>query len=94
MFCASRRLRCSGGGAGTGAGLQMRSRRWIWCKEQGNVIRLEKLSAEKIQLEEERPAAARLTESRPKCQCRELSVQSTRASVEERQARLKEIQEN
>ena len=63
-------------------------------QKQGNVIRLEKLSAEKIQLEEERARlSVRLTEFQASVNAEKLSVQSTRGTVEERQARLKEIQE-
>lgn len=63
-------------------------------QKQGNVVRLEKLSAEKIQLEEERlRLSTRLDEFQANVEAEKLSVQSTRGTVEERQARLKQIQE-
>jgi chromosome segregation protein len=62
-------------------------------QKQGNVVRLEKLSAEKIQLEEERGRLeTRLTEFAANVEARKLNVQTHRGSVEERQARLAEIQ--
>ncbi|MBI4327851.1 MAG: chromosome segregation protein SMC [Chloroflexi bacterium] len=63
-------------------------------QKQGNVVRLEKLSAEKIQLEEERSRLeARLQESAAHVEAEKLSVQTSRGTVEERQQRLREIQE-
>jgi chromosome segregation protein len=63
-------------------------------QKQGNIVRLEKLSAEKIQLEEERRRlGARLGEFQANVDAEKLSVQSARGTVEERQARLKQIQE-
>lgn len=63
-------------------------------QKQGNVVRLEKLSAEKIQLEEERMhLEMRLNEFAANVEAEKLSVLSKRGSVEERQKRLKEIQE-
>jgi chromosome segregation protein len=63
-------------------------------QKQGNIVRLEKLSAEKIQLEEERSRlGARLSEFQANVDAEKLSVQTARGTVEERQARLKEIQE-
>ena len=63
-------------------------------QKQGNVVRLEKLSAEKIQLEEERTRLdARLHEFAVNVEAEKLSVQTCRGTVEERQARLKEIQQ-
>jgi chromosome segregation protein len=63
-------------------------------QKQGNVVRLEKLSAEKIQLEEERTRLeARLHEFAVNVEAEKLSVQTKRGSVEERQARLRQIQE-
>jgi chromosome segregation protein len=63
-------------------------------QKQGNVVRLEKLSAEKIQLEEERTRLeARLQEFATNVQLRRVNAQTQRGTVEERQARLKEIQE-
>ncbi len=62
-------------------------------QKQGNTVRLEKLSAEKIQLEEERSRLeARLQEFAANVEAEKLSVQTSRGTVEERQARLKEIQ--
>ena len=61
-------------------------------QKQGNVVRLEKLSAEKIQLEEERARLeARLSEFAASVEVEKLSAQTTRGSVEERQNRLREI---
>ena len=63
-------------------------------QKQGNVVRLEKLSAEKIQLEEERARLeARLHEFAVNVEAEKLSVQTKRGSVEERQKRLRQIQE-
>jgi chromosome segregation protein len=64
-------------------------------QKQGNVVRLEKLSAEKIQLEEERARLnARLGEFQASVDAEKLSVQTVRGTVEERQARLQQIQED
>jgi len=63
-------------------------------QKQGNVVRLEKLSAEKIQLEEERSRLeARLQEFAANVEAQKLEAQTRRGSVEERQRRLQEIQE-
>src|SRR5262245_7171162 len=57
-------------------------------QKQGNVVRLEKLSAEKIQLEEERSRLeARLHEFAVNVEAEKLNVQTTRGTVEERQKR-------
>ncbi|MFM1768306.1 MAG: hypothetical protein RJA22_835 [Verrucomicrobiota bacterium] len=62
-------------------------------QKQGNVVRLEKLSSEKIQLEEERTRLeARLAEFAASVQARKQDAQNQRGTVEERQARLREIQ--
>lgn len=62
-------------------------------QKQGNVVRLEKLSAEKIQLEEERTRLeTRLHEFAANVEASKLSVQTTRGTVEQRQARLRELQ--
>jgi chromosome segregation protein len=62
-------------------------------QKQGNVVRLEKLSSEKIQLEEERTRLeARLAEFAVSVQTEKLNVQTQRGTVEERQQRLREIQ--
>jgi chromosome segregation protein len=61
-------------------------------QKQGNVVRLEKLSAEKIQLEEERTRLeARLQEFAAHVESEKVNVQTSRGTVEERQARLQEI---
>jgi chromosome segregation protein len=61
--------------------------------KEGNVVRLEKLSAEKIQLEEERTRLeTRLHEFAANVESEKLNVATSRGTVEERQARLKEIQ--
>ncbi|HLP78554.1 MAG TPA: AAA family ATPase, partial [Candidatus Paceibacterota bacterium] len=63
-------------------------------QKQGNIVRLEKLSAEKIQLEEERNRLeVRLEEFALNVEAEKLSVQTKRGTVEERQKRLREIQE-
>jgi chromosome segregation protein len=57
-------------------------------QKQGNVVRLEKLSAEKIQLEEERTRLeTRLQEFAANVQAEKLSAQTRRGTVEERQER-------
>ncbi|HEX3800994.1 MAG TPA: chromosome segregation protein SMC [Verrucomicrobiae bacterium] len=62
-------------------------------QKQGNVVRLEKLSAEKIQLEEERgQLEVRLHQFAANVETQKLNVQTQRGTVEERQARLREIQ--
>jgi chromosome segregation protein len=62
-------------------------------QQQGNSIRLEKLSAEKIQLEEERQRLeARLQEFAAAVEVEKLNVQTSRGTVEQRQQRLREIQ--
>ena len=62
-------------------------------QKQGNVVRLEKLSAEKLQLEEERTRLdARLHEFSVNVEAEKLNVQTKRGSVEQRQTRLKELQ--
>jgi chromosome segregation protein len=63
-------------------------------QKQGNVVRLEKLSAEKIQLEEERARLeARLHEFAVNVEAQKLSVQTQRGTVEDRQKRLAQIQD-
>ena len=63
-------------------------------QKQGNVVRLEKLSAEKIQLEEERTRLeARLNEFVANVAAAKLNAQTQRGTVEERQQRLQAIQE-
>lgn len=62
-------------------------------QKQGNVVRLEKLSAEKLQLEEERTRLeTRLHEFASNVEADKLSVQTKRGSVEQRQKRLQELQ--
>ena len=62
-------------------------------QKQGNVIRLEKLSAEKIQLEVERTGLeVRLLEFTASVEVEKLNVATTRGSVEQRQTRLRELQ--
>jgi chromosome segregation protein len=63
-------------------------------QKQGNVVRLEKLSAEKIQLEEERVRLEmRLQDFAANVEAEKLNAQTQRGTVEERQKRLREIQE-
>src|SRR6266436_3406788 len=61
-------------------------------QKQGNVVRLEKLSAEKIQLEEERTRLeTRLHEFAVNVEAEKLNAQTQRGTVEERQKRLAQI---
>jgi chromosome segregation protein len=61
-------------------------------QKQGNVVRLEKLSAEKIQLEEERTRLeTRLHEFAANVEAQKLNAQTQRGMVEERQKRLAQI---
>ncbi len=63
-------------------------------QKQGNSIRLEKLSAEKVQLEEERTRLeARLQEFTASVEAEKLNAQTKRGSVEQRQGRLHDLQE-
>ena len=63
-------------------------------QKQGNTVRLEKLSAEKIQLEEERARLeARLQEFTASVETEKLNAQTKRGTVEQRQNRLREIQD-
>jgi chromosome segregation protein len=62
-------------------------------QKQGNTVRLEKLSAEKIQLEEERNnLELRIGEFAASVEAEKLNAQNSRGTVEQRQQRLKEIQ--
>jgi chromosome segregation protein len=61
--------------------------------KQGNLSRLEKLSAEKIQLEEERTGSEqRLLEFSASVEAERTHVQSRRLSVDEQQVRLRDLQ--
>ena len=63
-------------------------------QKQGNVVRLEKLSAEKIQLEEERTRLeTRLHEFAVNVEAEKINAQTQRGTVEDRQKRLREIQD-
>src|SRR5690606_13134038 len=58
-------------------------------QKQGNVVRLEKLSAEQVQLAEEKSRLeARLSEFAANVEAEKLSIQTQRGTVEERQQRL------
>ena len=62
-------------------------------QKQGNIVRLEKLSAEKMQLEEDRfRLEARLQEFTTSVEVERLNVATTRGSVEQHQNRLRELQ--
>ncbi|HEV7926977.1 MAG TPA: chromosome segregation protein SMC [Verrucomicrobiae bacterium] len=62
-------------------------------QKEGNAVRLEKLSAEKIQLEEERVGLeGRLTQFSATVQEEILHAETHRGTVEDRQQRLREIQ--
>ena len=64
-------------------------------QKQGNIVRLEKLSAEKIQLEEERTRLeTSLHEFAANVEVQKLNVHAQRGTVEDRQKRLREIQED
>jgi len=63
-------------------------------QKEGNAARLEKLSAEKAQLEEERTGlAARLREFSATVEAEKLHAQAHRGTLEERQQRLRALQE-
>ncbi len=63
-------------------------------QKQSNIVRLEKLSAEKIQLEEERARLElRTKEFSATVEAEKQLMQSSRGTVEERQQRLREVQE-
>ncbi|HSY43010.1 MAG TPA: chromosome segregation protein SMC, partial [Candidatus Acidoferrum sp.] len=62
-------------------------------QKQGNTVRLEKLSAEKVQLEEERTRLdSRLQEFTASVEAEKLNVEVRRGSVEQRQNRLRDLQ--
>ncbi len=62
-------------------------------QKQGNTIRLEKLGAERIQLEEERSRLqSRLNDFAANVEAEKINMQSCRGTVEERQQRLGTIQ--
>jgi len=62
-------------------------------QKEGNAVRLEKLSAEKVQLEEERTRlSGRLEQFSASVEAEILHAQSHRGTLEERQQRLREIQ--
>ena len=62
-------------------------------QKQSNIVRLEKLSSEKLQLEEERVRLEiRLHEFTASVEVEKLNVATTRGSVEQRQSRLRELQ--
>src|SRR5204863_3468308 len=61
-------------------------------QKQGNVVRLEKLSAEKIQLEEERTRVeARLQEFAGNVAAKRTNAETQRGTVQERQQRWRQI---
>jgi chromosome segregation protein len=62
-------------------------------QKQGNIVRLEKLSAEKIQLEEEKMGLDRkLVDFNTNVEQERLNVATRRDTIEERQAKLTELQ--
>ena len=62
-------------------------------QKQGNLVRLEKLSAEKLQLEEERTRLeARLAEFTANVATERLNAETKRGTLGERQQRLREVQ--
>jgi len=61
-------------------------------QKQGNVVRLEKLGAEKIQIDEERSRlSARIEEFATNVEMQKLNAQTCRGTVEERHARLRDL---
>jgi chromosome segregation protein len=63
-------------------------------QKEGNAVRLEKLSAEKVQLEEERAGlGGRLEQFSASVEAEKLNAQTHRGTLEERQQRLREIQQ-
>lgn len=63
-------------------------------QKQGNIVRLEKLSAEKIQLEEERARLElRMQEFSAGVEAEKETILLSRGTVEERQQRLRQVQE-
>lgn len=63
-------------------------------QKQGNAVRLDKLSSEKIQLEEERARLEqRLAESTSSVENEKLAAQNQRQTAEQKQARVREIQQ-
>jgi chromosome segregation protein len=63
-------------------------------QKQGNVVRLEKLSSEKIQLEEERSGLeARLADFAANVEAEKQQAQTQRGTVEQRQQRLRDLQQ-
>jgi chromosome segregation protein len=63
-------------------------------QKQGNLVRVEKLAAEQVQLGEEKARLeARLQEFQTNFETEKLNIQSSRGTVEERQARLRELQD-
>ena len=66
----------------------------IELQRQGNLVRLEKLSAEKIQLEEERSGLEdRLREFAENVEAEKRSIQTSRGTIEERRERLRSLQQ-
>jgi chromosome segregation protein len=64
-------------------------------QKQGNMVRLQKISAEKIQLEEERARLeTHLREFALNVETQKLNAQNSRGTLEQRQARLREIQQD
>lgn len=62
-------------------------------QQQGNIVRLEKLNAEKLQTSEESThLEVRLAEFSANVEAEKLNVQTARGTLEERQQRLREIQ--
>src|SRR5690606_29899236 len=63
-------------------------------QKQGNLVRVEKLAAEQVQLAEEKSRLeARLREFQTNFEAEKLNIQSSRGTLEERQSRLREIQD-
>src|ERR1700744_491733 len=98
MTCATGRNNCGRGRRAAFSAAQDLSRirnemTALDLQKQGNIVRLEKLSAEKIQLETERfGLETRLQEFAASVEMEKLNVATTRGSVEQRQNRLRELQ--
>ena len=63
-------------------------------QKQGNLVRVEKLAAEQVQLAEEKARLeARLQEFQTNFEAEKLNIQTSRGTLEERQARLRQLQD-
>lgn len=64
-------------------------------QKQGNLVRVEKLNAEQVQLGEEKARLeGKLQEFETNFEAEKLNIQTSRGTLEERQARLRQVQED